>query len=71
VWPSEDKKQNLGYEMDGFGGQIRASENLIKIPGYFYYSDRAMSLQGEANWLVEALRKMAVKRDFDLTLLLY
>lgn len=30
-----------------------------------------MTLQGEANWLVEALREMAVKRDSDLTLLLF
>ena len=51
--------------------QIFPSENLLKIPPYYYFEDEPCRHNINRDWLQRAIRKVHLERELDLTLVVY
>ncbi len=47
------------------------SENLLKIPPYFYFEDQHWRQSYSNDWLSKAIREVHLARELDLTLVVY
>lgn len=64
VWPTEVKLFDSGVP------QIVPSDNLIKIPPYFFFDDQQWR-QHSNYWLAKSIREVHLERELDITLIVF
>ena len=70
VWLTESKHPHHGISSDG-KPVLRPSDNLMKIPAYYYYEEPHLKPYSQAQWFEKEVRKVSQVCDFDITLIIF
>ena len=67
VWLTESKHHRSGDEKP----RLQPSDNLLKIPAYYYHEEPNLRPYTQAQWFEKEVRKVGQICDFDITLIIF